>query len=133
MKTILVLLAALTFAVGQDFECHCGLFVTIGLSTLEVYRLLPFNTQSCEELIECSLICFREWDIVNSNGGMDYIPPGGSATVEEQSCFNLNSVHLIPDCDPTPVYNYYRMCEYPWTWDGGQMDKDLCCANGLPC
>ncbi|KAK7076707.1 hypothetical protein SK128_011458 [Halocaridina rubra] len=134
MKLALILLSILGLTWSQQLECHCGLFATVDhMSVYEVYRLLPLNLNSCDELNECSFFCFAEWDLVYTNGGLDYIPPGETLTVGEQSCINLNEVHGVPDMEPTPLYNYYRVCDGPWIFDGGVSNNDLCCANGVQC
>ncbi|KAK7080008.1 hypothetical protein SK128_027676 [Halocaridina rubra] len=131
MKIALLLLSlvALVWSQGNN-ECHCGMFITVEAGELEVHRLPPINLNDCSEANECMLKCLEEWRFVYDNGGLDFQRPSSNLTFGEESCRTLENRFNMPDLDPTPVYNYYKICENPWMWDGAVSEDDLCCVSG---
>ncbi|KAK7080007.1 hypothetical protein SK128_027675 [Halocaridina rubra] len=131
MKFVLLLLALVALVRGQDrVECHCGMFITVAFGEIEVHRLPAFDLEDCSEGNECLLKCLSEWQFVYDNGGMNYQRPSSNYTYGEESCKSLANEYSMPNLDPTPVYNYYKLCTDPWMYDGAVSKDDLCCVDG---
>ncbi|KAK7021829.1 hypothetical protein SK128_011657 [Halocaridina rubra] len=130
---VLVFLSLVALAWGQEFLCHCGMFISTETAELEVHRLPPFDIADCDSggYAACALHCIAEWEYIFNNGGLDMENPLTGVTMGQESCNNLVNWHSMPNLDPTNVHNNYMLCGGPWVWDGEVSKDKLCCNDGV--
>ncbi|KAG0710738.1 hypothetical protein GWK47_022208 [Chionoecetes opilio] len=128
MKTFLVLSCLIALAYGVKNECHCGAFVSLPDSEQEVLAFPPIELDSCEEILECSIRCIYEWEVITLDGDLCHQTPDGS-TVGQKMCDNLEEKGMS-NAGPYVVFLYFRMCEGPWGFDGQSSKQRLECRNG---
>ncbi|KAK7021830.1 hypothetical protein SK128_011658 [Halocaridina rubra] len=148
---VLVFLSLVALAWGQEFLCHCGMFISTETAELEVHGLPPFNVD-CDigGYAACGLYCMGEAiyvtpeiplnsnflltvgiHLIFNNGGLDMENPLTGVTMGQESCNNLVNWHSMPNLDPTNVHNNYMLCGGPWEWDGEESKDKLCCNDGV--
>ncbi|KAG7164238.1 uncharacterized protein LOC121871933 [Homarus americanus] len=133
MKYLVIFLATLSLAWGQEIHCHCVTAVTVE-DGAELIHGLPFTeVVDCSNFEECELRCSEEFTELTNGGDLDFVLDNGKV-VGQVACDNL-AKEGYQDLEPSEVYMYSSICHGPWLYNGFKSQQKLCCEGGqyTPC
>ncbi|XP_042230465.1 uncharacterized protein LOC121871932 [Homarus americanus] len=133
MKCVVVLLAFVSLAWGQEQHCHCASIITTEEGAGLAYDLPPTEVQDCNNLEACELRCIDEYTVLTNDGDLDFVLENGE-TVGQVACNTLKP-QGYDDVGPLEVFLYYNLCLGPWYYTGFKSQQKLCCVGGehTPC
>ncbi|CAL4159610.1 unnamed protein product [Meganyctiphanes norvegica] len=131
MKVLVLAAALLAVTSGQTQpaeECHCGVFISVQDGEIEIHRMKPIDTGSCDAVDECTAGCSEEWANAAGGGDLDAELDNGQ-TLGHELCHGANELHHSEVHHAVPMV-YARACDGGWIATGDQASDYLCCHEG---
>ncbi|XP_042230487.1 uncharacterized protein LOC121871945 [Homarus americanus] len=128
MKSLLVMVATLSLAWGQEMHCHCATFVSTVEGGILMHNLPYTEVTDCDDFEGCESRCTKEFIDLTDGGDLDHELEDGN--IVGQLCCDTAAAEGYENLMPSEVYMYSSICHGPWLYNGYKSKQKLCCDEG---